>query len=311
MPNRIEDLSQLQGRLEAVRSANVEHHIGLMAEAKRQGARVIGFGELFTAPYFALGRDPMWLTLAEDAETGPTVTEIGRAAKELSLVVVAPIYEQGRNGRRYNTAVVIDEHGSLLGRYRKTHIPVGTNDQGAFDELFYYDASDGDNGSGPANISGNPYFPVFRTSVGNIGIAICYDRHFEGVMYTLAHQGAQIVFSPAVTFGTKSERIWPLEFPVDAARHKMFIAGSNRVGKEVPWNQAYFGKSYIVGPNGTAPNVSTHENLVIADVDLGELERPDPERLGSSPRHEAGNLRRSGAEAGRRGGVVSPGLAQC
>ena len=248
----------------------------LIAEAKRQGVQIICFGELFPAPYFALQRDPMWFALAEDAETGPTISEVSRAARELSISVIAPIYEQGKNGRRYNTAVVIDDEGKLLGRYKKTHIPWGANDHGSFDELFYYDASDGDNRSSTANISSNRYFPVFRTRHANIGVAICYDRHFEGVMYTLAGQGAEIVFSPAVTFGSKSERMWPLEFPVDAARHNVFIAGSNRAGSEPPWNQPYFGRSYVVGPNGPCEDVSRHERIVIADVDLAMLDHPDP-----------------------------------
>ena len=76
----------------------------------------------------------------------------------------------------------------------------------------------------------NPFFPVFETSVARIGIATCYDRHFEGVVRSLARAGAEIVFSPAVTFGTKSRRMWDLEFPVDAARHGVFIGGSNRAG---------------------------------------------------------------------------------
>ena len=91
----------------------------------------------------------------------------------------------------------------------------------AFTETFYYDASDGDLGAWPANRSTNPYFPVFETPVARIGVAICYDRHFEGVIAALAANGAELVLSPAVTFGAKSRRMWDLEFPVDAARHRV------------------------------------------------------------------------------------------
>jgi N-carbamoylputrescine amidase len=276
MPARVEELHELAGRLDEVRQANVDHHIELMRAAKDQGVQIIGFGELFTGPYFALDEDPMWFDLAEDAETGPTVTALCRAARELSLIVVAPIYERERSGRRFNTAVVIDERGTVLGRYRKTHIPKGKNEQGAFHEPFYYDRSDGQNGNGPANVSENAYFPVFQTSLARIGVAICYDRHFEGVMYTLAVEGAEIVFSPAVTFGEKSQRTWRQEFHVDAARHKLFIAGSNRRGHEPPWTQPYYGDSHIVGPSGPLRDLSVHTNLVISDVDLAELVRPDP-----------------------------------
>lgn len=277
MPATVEGLPALAGRLEDVRRANVDHHLELLEVAAGQGAQVVCFGELFTGPYFALGRDPMWTALAEDAREGATVTALRAAARRLRVVVVAPIYElEPATGRRFNTAVVIDEQGDVLGTYRKTHIPRGANEQGSFHEDLYYERGDGHNALGPANVSQNPHFPVFATSVGRVGVAICYDRHFEGVVWSLAREGAELVLSPAVTFGAKSHRMWQHEFEVDAARHNVFIGGSNRKGSEPPWNQPYFGESHFVGPNGRARDVSTHANLVIADLDLGQLAAGDP-----------------------------------
>jgi N-carbamoylputrescine amidase len=277
MPAAVADLHLLADRLDEVRRANVDHHVALLEEAARQGARVVGLGELFPAPYFALGGDPMWIALAEDAVDGPTITAIRGAAKRLGVVVVAPIYEaDAATGKRFNTAVVVDERGEVLGTYKKTHIPYGANEQGSFHENLYYERSDGKLRAGPANVSKNPFFPVFATSVGRIGVAICYDRHFEGVMSALAREGAEIVFSPAVTFGAKSRRMWQLEFPVDAARHNLFIGGSNRKGVEPPWEQPYFGESFFVGPNGGLADASTHPNLVVADLDLADLTAGDP-----------------------------------
>jgi N-carbamoylputrescine amidase len=277
MPATVAELPSLAGRLEDVRRANVEHHLALLESAAAQGAQIVGLGELFPGPYFALARDPMWTSLAEDPSDGPTVTTLRAAARRLGLIVVAPIYElSARSGKRFNTAVVIDAGGEVLGTYKKTHIPYGSNEQGSFFENEYYDRSDGDNELGPTNVSKNPYFPVFQTALGRVGVAICYDRHFDGVMWTLAHEGAELIFSPAVTFGAKSERMWPLEFAVDAARHNVFIGGSNRKGVEPPWSQPYFGGSHFVGPNGALADRSTHANLVIADVDLGELSGRDP-----------------------------------
>jgi len=277
MPASVAELGRLGDRLADVRRANVAHHVGLLEAAAAQGAQIVGLGELFPAPYFALREDPMWVGLAEDAEGGETVTTLRATARRLGLHLVAPIYElDARSGKRFNTAVVIADTGELLGTYRKTHIPHGQNEQGSFCENLYYERSDGGNRLGPNNVSKNPYFPVFATPLGRIGVAICYDRHFEGVVWSLAREGAELIFSPAVTFGEKSRRMWRLEFAVDAARHDVFIGGSNRKGREPPWDQEYFGDSHFVGPNGAVADVSTDPELVIADLDLGTLGGADP-----------------------------------
>ena len=279
MPDRVEDLGRLEGRLEEIRRANVDHNVQLIRAARDAGAQIICLGELFTAPYFALTKNPMWKAMAEDPVTGPTVTTLRGVAAELGIVIVAPIYElDGASGRRFNTAVVIDADGRVLGKYRKAHIPCGANEQGEFIETFYYQRSEGPQNEPSEYILGdNPHFPVFKTSVGNVGVSICYDRHFEGVVAALARAGAQIVFSPAVTFGAKSQRMWEHEFLVDACRHRVFIGGSNRGGSERPWNQPYFGASYFAGPDGEMlRDISARPELVIADLDLDGLVRSDP-----------------------------------
>jgi beta-ureidopropionase len=275
MPEDAAALAGLAGKLDAVRDANLEHPAELIASAARQGADVVGLGELFAGPYFALGELPLWRDLAEDALDGPSVTRMRRAAKESGVLVVAPIYEQARNGDRFNTAVVIDETGEVLGCYRKTHIPHGGNERASFSERFYYDRSDGEMYV-KKSISPHRFFPVFPTRVGNVGVAICYDRHFEGVMRALKDGGAELVLSPAVTFGEKSQRMWRHEFATDATRHGLFIAGSNRKGAEAPWGVSYFGDSHVTGPNGVKENLSSDERVVLAEIDLEELRGVDP-----------------------------------
>jgi N-carbamoylputrescine amidase len=276
MPERVEDVESLAGRLDEVRDANLEHHAQLVAAAAGAGVQAICLGELFSGPYFALHRHPLWRELAEDAESGPSVSAMRAAARDHGVLVIAPIYElEADSGRRFNTAVVIDEGGNTLGRYRKTHIPEGSNERAAFHETQYYQRGDGSVGDWPANVSTNPHFPVFETSLGRIGVATCYDRHFEGVMRSLADAGAELVFSPAVTFGDQSRRMWELEFTVDAARHGLYIGGSNRRGTEAPWGVEYFGASHFVGPSGRPPAVDGPEHLVIADLDLDALSGGD------------------------------------
>jgi beta-ureidopropionase len=229
---------------------------------------------------------------------GPTVGRLAAAAKEHGVVVAAPIFERDdtREGdaRFFNTAVVISEKGALLGKYRKCHIPHGANEKGSFLEKHFYGRSDGNN-SLPAPPTGHdgsllaesitpksarfPFFPVFETTFGRIGVAICYDRHFEGSVRSLAHGGAQIVLSPAVTFGAKSERMWKLEFLVDAARNRVYIGGINRRGSEPPFKQEYFGDSHFAGPDGERMStiaVPDRPELIVCDLDLGILDRGDP-----------------------------------
>lgn len=277
MPATVDESHALAGKLDELRDANVEHNLELVADAAAAGARLIGLGELFPAPYFAKQTDPLWFGLAEDAVTGPSVSAMRDAAAAHRIIIVAPIYElHWDSGQRFNTAVIIDETGEIIGKYRKTHTPEGHNERGEFHEKYYYQPSDGQLGDWPANVSTNSFFPVFKTSIGRVGVAICYDRHFAGVMATLAAEGAELVLSPAVTYGDKSRRMWDMEFEVDACRHRIFIAGSNRRGVEPPWDDEYFGASYIVGPNGRAERIESRPELVMADVDLDELSRPDP-----------------------------------
>ncbi len=277
MPARTKDLATLAGRLADVRAANLEHHAALVRAAAAAGARVVGLGELFAGPYFALGREPLWRELAEDALDGPTARAMRAVARAAGVVLVCPLYElDPASGKRFNAAIVIDEDGDVLGRYRKTHVPSGANERASFCEDYYYEPSDGELGDWPANVSTNRWFPVFETAFGRIGVAICYDRHFAGVVATLASQGAELVLSPAVTFGEKSRRMWRCEFATDAMRHRVFIGGSNRRGAEPPWNVEYFGESAFVGPDGPVAPLDVHPELVVADLDLASLAGADP-----------------------------------
>lgn len=263
MPDSVDGLDGMADRLDDVRQANLDHHADLIREAAEHGAKLVGLGELFPGPYFALEKRDVWLGMAEDGVDGPTVRFMSALANELGVVIVAPFYEK-RGDARYNAAAVIDADGSVQGTFRKLHIPAGANETASFVETHYYRRGDIE-----------PHFPVFETAVGRVGVAICYDRHFEGVMRSLARNGAQIVMCPAVTFGDKSRRMWEIEFEVDASRHNLYIGGSNKLGAEPPWNIEYFGASHFVGPNGRLEDLSKNENLVISDLDVARLDASD------------------------------------
>lgn len=115
MPDSVKGLRGLKNRLEDVRAANVAHNIALIRVAAGAGAKIVCLGELCTGPYFAMVKDPMWTALAEDAATGPSVSAFAAAAKASKIVVVAPIYERAGK-RRFNTAVVIEADGTIIGK---------------------------------------------------------------------------------------------------------------------------------------------------------------------------------------------------
>lgn len=154
---------------------------------------MICFQELFYGPYFGIIQDAKYYDYAEAAD-GPTVQRFQALAKEFSMVIVLPIYEEEQPGVLYNTAVVIDADGTVLGKYRKHHIP---NLQ-QFWEKFYFR---------PGNLG----YPVFDTAVGKVGVYICYDRHFPEGWRELGLNGAQIVFNPSATKPGLSNRLWELE----------------------------------------------------------------------------------------------------
>ena len=235
----------------------VDKHIKMIADAAGQGAQVVGLQEIFHGPYFCAEQDPKWYATAEP-EDGPTVSRMREVAREHGIVLIVPWYEEEQPGVYYNTACVIERDGTVLGKYRKTHIPqVGP----CFWEKFYFK---------PGNLG----YPVFDTSVGRIGLIICYDRHFPEVARELGIKGAEIVFNPSATVESLSRYLWELEQPAHAVANGFWMAASNRVGVEAPLNPAkFYGSSYFCSPRGKiiAQASDSEDDVLVADLDLDEI----------------------------------------
>ena len=235
----------------------VDKHIKMIADAAGQGAQVVGLQEIFHGPYFCAEQDPKWYGTAEP-EDGPTVSRMREVAREHGIVLVVPWYEEEQPGVYYNTACVIERDGTVLGKYRKTHIPhVGP----CFWEKFYFK---------PGNLG----YPVFDTSVGRVGLIICDDRHFPEVARELGIKGAEIVFNPSATVESLSRYLWELEQPAHAVANGFWMAASNRVGVEAPLNPAkFYGSSYFCSPRGKiiAQASDSEDEVLVADLDLDEI----------------------------------------
>jgi len=241
-----------------IREANLAKHVELLDEAGRQGVQIICMQEIFTGPYFCAEQSPKWYDATERIPDGPTVKLMQEIAAKHSMVIVVPIYEEETTGVYYNTAAVIDADGSYLGKYRKNHIPQVAP---GFWEKYYFK---------PGNLG----YPVFKTAYADIGVYICYDRHFPEGARALGLNGAEIVFNPSATVAGLSEYLWKLEQPAHAVANAYFVGAINRVGTEAPWNIGeFYGQSYFCSPRGQMLAVGSRDQteLIVADLDLDEI----------------------------------------
>jgi len=232
----------------------IDKHVGLIAKAAADGAQITCLQEIFNGPYFPAEQDPTWYATAE-REDGPTVTRMRELARDHGMALIVPFYEEAQPGVYYNSAVVVERDGSVLGKYRKTHIPqVGP----CFWEKYYFK---------PGNLG----YPVFDTSVGRVGLIICYDRHFPEVARQLGLKGAELVFNPSATVESLSRYLWELEQPAHAVANGYWIAAINRVGTEEPLNSnRFYGSSYFCDPRGqiVARASEDSDEVLVADIDL-------------------------------------------
>ncbi len=239
------------------RKAMVDAHIPYIEEAAKQGVQMLCFQEIFTGPYFCPSQDTKWYGLAERIPDGPTTKVMQEQAKKHNMVIVASLYEEDMTGVYYNTAAVIDADGTYLGKYRKNHIP---QVKGFWEKFFFK----------PGNLG----YPVFKTQYGNVGVYICYDRHFPDGARCLGLNGAEIVFNPSATVAGLSEYLWKVEQPAHAVANGYFVAAINRVGTEAPWNIGeFYGSSYFVGPRGEiiAQASRDKDELLVAELDFDQI----------------------------------------
>ena len=244
--------------LERLKSSMIDKHVALIEEAAQRGVEVLCLQELFYGPYFCAEQDTRWYSMVEPIPEGPTVRLMQELAKAHKIVMIVPIYEEEMTGVYYNTAVVLDSDGTYLGKYRKTHIP---HLAPGFWEKFYFKP-------------GNSGYPVFHSNVGNIGVYICYDRHFPEGARALGLNGAEIVFNPSATVAGLSQHLWELEQPAHAVANGYFVGAINRVGRENPWDIGeFYGKSYFCNPRGQiiAQGSRDRDEVVVADLNLDEI----------------------------------------
>ena len=241
-------------------AANVRKTLPRIEEAAAKGAKIIGLQEMFTTKYFCITQDPKNFDLAEPVETGPSVTELAKAAKRLGVVIVAPLFEARGSEVYHNTAAVIDADGTVLGKYRKMHIP---QDPG-FEEKFYF--TPGDLG-----------FRTWKTAHGDIGVLICWDQWYPEAARLTALGGAQILFYPTAigwlpeekaALGHAQHNAWETVQRGHGVANGCYVAATNRVGTE--GRTQFWGQSFVSDPYGeiVARASVEKEEVLLADCDL-------------------------------------------
>ena len=241
--------------LEEMKKAMIDKHVEYIGQAASAGAQIVCLQEIFFGPYFCAEQTTRWYDLTEPIPDGPTIRLMRDLARQRRVALIVPIYEVEQEGVYYNTAAVIHNDGSYLGKYRKTHIPQVAP---GFWEKYYFR---------PGNLG----YPVFDLGFARIGVYICYDRHFPEGARALGLNGAEIVFNPSATVAGLSEYLWKLEQPAHAVANGYFVGAINRVGAEAPWNIGeFYGSSYFCDPRGqiVAQASRDKDEVLTADLDL-------------------------------------------
>ena len=244
------------------RSDNVSRGLAAMERAARDGATLIAFAELAFEPFHP--QRPASSRARDLAETvpGPLTDRFSHKARELGVVTILNLYERDRDCA-YDCSPVIDADGTILGRTRMLHI----TDYPCFHEQGYY--APGDTGA-----------PVYNTSAGAIGVAICYDRHYPEYMRALKLGGAQLVIVPqAGAVDEWPEGLYEGEMRVAAFQNGYFTALCNRVGVEECLT--FGGESFVCAPDGRmiakAPRLE--DSILITDIELGQVRSSHADRL--------------------------------
>ena len=234
----------------------------LVRKAALKGANIILLQELFETPYFCQRHDFEYMDLATTPEENPAVKRFQEVAKELDVVIPVSFFERAGNAA-FNSIAIIDADGTVLGKYRKTHIPDGM----PYAEKFFF--TPGDTG-----------FKVWKTKYGTIGVGICWDQWFPEAARCMALLGAEILFYPTAigsepVLQTDSKPHWQRCMQGHAAANIMPVIASNRIGHEVQKDSemTFYGSSFIADETGglVAEADRETEGVITAEFDLDAI----------------------------------------
>ena len=234
----------------------------LVRKAAAEGANIILLQELFETPYFCQKQKFEYFDLAKPLSENAAVKRFTEVAKELQVVLPISFYEKAGN-TAFNTIAIIDADGTILGTYRKTHIPDGL----PYAEKFYF--TPGDTG-----------FKVWKTKYADIGVGICWDQWFPEAARSMALLGAELLFYPTAigsepTLNIDSKPHWQHAMQGHAAANIMPVIASNRIGTETDdeSSMTFYGSSFIADQTGTIVEEAEREteSVLVHEFDLDAI----------------------------------------
>lgn len=243
---------------------NLKKALDFIDEAAKKGADIVVLPELFLGPYFCQKKDDTSAFERTETLPGPTTKVLSEAAKKHKIVLIGgSIFEKGSDGKNYNTAPVFERDGTLLGTYRKTHIP---------EDLLYHEQH--------FFAPGNTGIRVFDTSAGKIAPLICYDQWYPEAARIATLKGAELIVYPTA-IGVIDENVeenitgdwegmWRAVQVGHAAANNVFVAGVNRVGKEGAIT--FWGGSFVADPSASLlAKADNKEGVTLMECDLARV----------------------------------------
>jgi N-carbamoylputrescine amidase len=249
-------------------ATNLDLACARIREAASHGARVICLPELFRSQYFCQKEDTSFFSLAESIP-GPSTEALGWVARRDAVVIVASLFERRAAGFYHNTAVIIGSDGSILGLYRKMHIP---DDPGYYEKYYF---TPGDLG-----------FRIFPTEFGNFAVLVCWDQWFPEAARLVTLRGADMIFYPTAIGWHPAEKVeqgpiqrdaWYTIQRGNAIANGVYVAAVNRVGLETPVGPPgleFWGTSFLSDPQGVVlTEASTdREEILYGTIDPARIE---------------------------------------
>ena len=243
---------------------NVSNAEKLVRQAASEGAQIILIQELFESQYFCMDQKEELFELSKPFENHPTIKKFSELAKELKVVLPVSFFEKA-NRAHYNSVAIVDADGSILGKYRKSHIPDGPG----YQEKFYFNP--GDTG-----------FKVWDTKYAKIGVGICWDQWFPEAARSMVLSGAELLLYPTAIGGEPeddgfdSSDMWQRAMIGHSASNQIPVIASNRIGTEkgIDIENYFYGRSFVTNHVGDkiAEGSRDKEEVLIGKINLSEAE---------------------------------------